>query len=280
MHSIAKMSLSRILLHMRWLFFLAALPLFGAYIGNPADPALMNTGFFSAQYPFFKLTSGYVGDYVSDKRYEAHQTSEDFDPNNAFRHFGVHSQMASVSLILVERLEIFGTAGGAKEHAQWCKKPSWSDATTTFLDFESNYQFAWSTGAKVVFLQWGSVFLSGDFTYFAIPSSHKSYFKFFNRLSLPLDTAPIQKFGLSEWQTALALSVRFVFLTPYAGINYISSHLNVQSGPEVPAIHYTNQQNFGYFYGLTLSLTGRFHLNIERRVRNEFAYGFSTIAVF
>lgn len=265
---------------MRFLFFLAALPLFASYIGNPAGPALMNTGFFSAQYPFFKCTTGYVGDYVSDKRYEASQTDANFDPNTAFRHFGVHSQMATVSLILVERLELFGMAGGAKEHAQWCKQPSWSDATATFLDFESNYQFAWSTGAKVVFLQWGNVFLSGDFSYFAIPSSHKSYFKFFNRLSLPLDTAPIQKFGLTEWQGALALSVRFVFLTPYVGVDYMRSHLHVQNGPAVPAINYYTQKNYGYFYGLTLSLTGRFHLNIERRVRNEFAYGFSTIAVF
>ena len=262
--------------------FLLLFPLFvfGAYIGNPADPALMNTGFFSSHYPFFKFTTGYVGDYVSDKRYEAQQTSPNFNPNQAFRHFGLHSQLASVSMIIVERLEIFGMAGGSKEHAQWNPQPTITDAATTFFDFESNYQFSWSTGAKVIFLQWGPVFLSGNFTYFAVPSSHKTYFKFFNRLNLPLDTAPEQRFGLSEWQTSLALSVRIVFVTPYAGIDYLHSHLAVQGGPQVPAINYYNDPKFGYFYGLTLSLTGRFHVNIERRVRNEFAYGFSTIAVF
>jgi hypothetical protein len=270
---------------MRWIFLLTPLclhiGLFGAYIGNPADPAIMNTGFFSSHYPFFKFTTGYVGDYVSDKRYYASQSDDsNFDPNQAFRHFGLHSQLASVSLILVERLEIFGMAGGSKEHAQWREQPTWSDAASMMFDFESNYHFSWSTGAKVVLLQWGSVFLSGEFSYFGVPSSHKSYFRFFNRLNLPMDTAPEQKFGLNEWQTSLALSVRFIFLTPYAGIDYLHSHLHVQGGPQVKAINYYNEEKFGYFYGLTLSLTGRFHVNIERRVRNEFAYGFSATAVF
>lgn len=265
---------------MRWLFLFAALPLFGVYIGNPADPALMNTGLFSAHYPFVKVTSGYVGDYISDKRYQAKTTNANFDANDAFRHFGLHSQLASVSLIFVERLEIFGLAGGSKEHLQWNENPSWSDTTEMFLDFESSYQFSWGAGARVILLQWGPVFLSGDFTYFGVPSSHKSYFKFFNKFNLPLNTAPEQKFGLSEWETALALSAKIFFLTPYGGVDYLYSNLYIQGGPAVPALNYYNQEKIGYFYGVTLSLTGRFHLNFERRVRNEFAYGLSATAVF
>lgn len=274
------MEFSGTLLCMRWLFLFFTVPIFGAYIGNPAEPALMNTGFFSAQYPFFKFTSGYVGDYISDKRYEARQTDPNFDPNQTFRHFGLHSQLASLSLIIVERLELFGMAGGSKEHADWHKQPALADAAATMFDFESNYHFSWSTGGKVILLQWGSIFLSGDFTYFAVPSSHKSYFKFFNKLNLNFESAPEQKLGLNEWQTSLALSARIYFISPYAGIDYLHSHLKVQPGPQVKTINYYNEQSFGYFYGLTLSLTGRFHFNIERRVRSEFAYGFSAIAVF
>lgn len=182
-------------------------------------------------------------------------------------------------MIFIERLQIFGTAGGSKEHAKLKKRPSVEDLSSTFFDFQSAYHFSWSVGSKVVLLQWGQTYFSTDFTYFAIPSSPKSFFKYFNRLNLPLDLTK-QKLSLREWQISAGLSSRFFFLTPYGGITYLHSKLHVQEGPEVPSINYYNEKKIGYFYGLTVSLTGRFHVNLERRVRDEFAYAFSTIAVF
>ncbi|MBX7066506.1 MAG: hypothetical protein K1X28_04690 [Parachlamydiales bacterium] len=243
---------------MRWLILFAALPLFGAYIGNPADPALMNTGFFSGVYPFFKFTTGYIYDYTQNKRFVAH--------DQTIKRFGLHSQQGSFSFIFIERLQLFGSAGGSKETV--VEKPLFD----MVLDVHTNYHFSWSAGGKVILFQWGQTFISGDFTYFAIPSSHKSYFKFLNRLNLPLDTEK-QEFSLREWQASLGLSSRFYFLTPYAGVTYLRSKLHAD-------IRYHNDVNWGYFYGLTVSLTGRLHVNVERRVRDEFAYTLSTIAVF
>src|SRR3990167_4134730 len=117
---------------MRWLFLFFTLPLFGAYIGNPAEPALMNTGFFSSSYPLFKFTSGYIGDYISDKRYVTSQS----DPNPV-KHFGLHSQMATLSFIFIERLEIFGNVGGTKEHAKIKEVPTKDDLTEVLTDFKS-----------------------------------------------------------------------------------------------------------------------------------------------
>jgi len=259
--------------HMKHWFLLSPLYLFGAYVGNPANPAIMNTGFFSSAYPFIKGTSGYIYDYTSNKRYEADQTSPDFDPNQTFKEFGLHSQLATFSIILVERLEVFGSAGGAKEQAKGRTNP-------TFLqDFESHYQFAWSAGAKAVLIQWGKTYLSCDFTYATIPESNKTFFKFLNRLDLPIDFTK-QKLSLKEWQISGALSSRFAFLTPYLGGTYLNSRLHVNSSPETGSIDYHNEYKWGWFFGLTLSMTGRFHVNLERRLRDEFAYTFSTIAVF
>ena len=260
---------------MRLFFLLFAFPLFGAYVGNPAAPAIMNTGFFSAHNPWIKGTTGYIADYISNKRYEAHQTDPDFDPNNAFRKFAIHSQLASFSIVILERLEMFGCVGGSKERTK-----AHDQSTLTFLtDFSSTYQFSWSTGAKVVLIQWGQTYLSTDFTYFSIPQSPKSFFKFLNRLNLPLDLNK-QKTSLTEWQGSIGLSSRFYFLTPYIGATYLHSRLHIESGPETGSIEYRNKYNIGYFYGLTLSITGRFHFNFERRIRDEFGYTFSTIAVF
>jgi hypothetical protein len=259
---------------MRWLFIFFSLPLFGVYVGNPADPGIMNMGFFSTTYSLFKFTSGYIYDYTSDKRYVASQKDPNFDPN-VVKRFGLHSQMASFSFILLERLQLYGTIGGSKEFVE--------QREVTMSDFifkpHTSYQFSWSAGGKAILFQWGQTFLSTDFTYFEIPPSHQTFFEFLNRLNLPLQVEK-QKLSLDEWQLSLGLSSRFVFLTPYGGVTYLHSTLHVQEGPDISSLNYRNQVNWGFFYGLTLSLTGRFHLNFERRVRDEFAYTFSTIAVF
>lgn len=257
---------------MKWIFIIAAFPLFGAYVGNPADPAIMNTGLFSASYPFFKFTSGYIYDYISNKRYEPEGITEDFD---TIKKFGLHSQLASFSLIFIERLQLFGTAGGSKEVIK-----EEEQALSDFIfDVHTSYHFSWSAGTKVILLQWGQTYLSGDFTYFAIPESHQSFFKFLNRLNLPLETEK-QKLSLNEWQVSLGLSSRFFFLTPYGGFTYLHSRLHVEEGIGIPSLNYQNEVNWGYFYGLTVSLTGRLHLNFERRMRDEIAYTLSTIVVF
>ncbi|HSX37712.1 MAG TPA: hypothetical protein VLE95_02650 [Chlamydiales bacterium] len=258
---------------MKWLYLFIPFHLFSAYVGNPANPAIMNTGFFSLNYPFVKGTSGYIYDYTSNKRYTADQQNPDFDPNQTFKEFGLHSQLATFSMIFVERMEIFGSAGGTKEQAKGRTHPSFLE------DFESHYQFAWSAGTKIVLIQWGKTYLSCDFTYFAIPESSKTFFKFLNHLHLPIDFSQ-HNLALQEWQFSGALSSRFAFLTPYAGGTYLHSRLHVSSTPETGPIDFHNERKFGWFFGLTASVTGRFHLNVERRVRDEFGYTFSTIAVF
>jgi hypothetical protein len=56
--------------------------------------------------------------------------------------------------------------------------------------------------------------------------------------------------------------------------------LHIATGPAIGSLSYRNENKVGYFYGITASLTGRFHLNFEQRFRDEKAYTFSTIAVF
>ncbi len=250
--------------------------MFGVYVGNPASPAIMNTGIFSAHNPLIKGTSGYIADYISDKKYETSQEIASLDLNDTFRDFIIHSQLASFSVILLERLEIFGTVGGSKERIKPHDQPPGAKIS---WDFESDYHFSWSTGAKVFLIQWGQTYLSTDFTYCSIPESPKSYFKFFNRLNLPMNFDK-QELSLDEWQSSLGLSSRIFIFTPYVAGNYMQSTLHVAKGEEIGSIEYKNKYKFGYFYGITVSISGRFHLNFEQRFRSENGYSFSTVAVF
>lgn len=237
----------------------------------------MNTGLFSAHNPVIKGTTGYIADYITDKHYIADSQNASFDPDDAFKKFIIHSQMATFSLIILERLELFGTVGGSKPRTKLYEENPNMDL---ILDFSSSYQFSWSTGAKVILMQWGQTYFCTDFTYFAMPESPNSYFQYFNRLNLPIDFSKKQELTLNEWQISLGLSSRIFFLTPYGGGNYLNSKLHIGSGPEVGALNYKNHYSFGYFYGITLSLSGSFHLNFEQRFRSENAYTFSTVAVF
>lgn len=265
---------------MRWLLILFfAFPVFGSYVGNPASPAIMNMGIFSGPSPFFKFTSGYLGDYTSNLRLQARSNNANIDPQQTFHELGIHSQMATVSAILVERLELYGAAGGSKEHAKWDRQPTYSDFTTIMTDFESSYHFSWGLGCKVILVQWWQTYLGANLSYFDVPSSHQSYFKFLNRLNLPMEPEK-QTFSMHEWQFSLGLSSRFWIFTPYGGASYLATRVNIHGAGDVPPLYYKNRENYGFFYGLTISLTGRFHINLERRVRDEFAYSIAGIAVF
>lgn len=243
---------------MRYLFLLLALPLFGAYIGNPATPAIMNTGIFSTNYSFFKFTSGYIYDYTYDKRYTAN--------DQVIKQFGLLSQQGSFSLILLERLQLYGSSGTSKEMVE--NKSIYEEVFT----INTNAHFSFSVGARLILLKFGQTFLTLDGSYFNVPSSEKSYFKYLNQLNLPIGGEK-QKFAVEEWQANIGLASKIFFLTPYGGVNYLQSTLDAEKT-------YHNEVKWGFFYGLTLSLTGRLHLNFERRVRDEFAYSFATIAVF
>jgi hypothetical protein len=257
------------------LFF--AFPIFGFYVGNPASPAIMNMGIFSGPSPTFKFTSGYLADYTTNKRYEPH---DEQPGEQTFHEFGIHSQMATASAIFVERLELYGAAGGSKEHAKWDRNPTYTDYETILTDFTSSYTFSWAAGCKVILIQWWQTYLGADFTYYDVPANHQSYFKYLNRLNLVMDDPTKQTFDLHEWQVSLGLSSRIWIFTPYCGGTYLQSQLNIRSGNDVPPLYFRNSEAWGFFYGLTVSLTGRFHLNFEGRLFDETAYSFAAIAVF
>lgn len=240
--------------------FLFVLPLFAHFVGNPGDPAIMNAGVFSGGYPFCKWSSGYLYDYIPNKRFV---TKKAF-----FKRFGLQSQEALFSLIFVERLQFYASMGGSKEMLE-------EKSMYDFLfETKTGYHFSWSLGARVILFQWGQTFLSGSFTYASVPESSQSFLSILDRVNFPFPNADEkQKFSLEQWQASIGLASKLLFVTPYAGIDYFSSKLEVEKS-------YKEAEPIGYFYGFTLSVTGKFHLCFERRIGNEFGYSFATSAVF
>ncbi len=258
--------------------FVCVSTLASAPVGNPSSPALVKSGIFSPCNPWIAFSTGYLADYVSDMKLSLSSGSLEFDPHPTFDKFQLHSQMASVSLILLQRLEAYALLGGTKEKLALetdPKTPLYSD----LFDFQSSYHFSWAAGMKIVLLEWGRTYFSIDGNYFAVPSSHKSFFKFLNRLNLPLETEK-QTFYLREWQMGASLASSFWIFTPYVGMKYLHAKLRIQEGQLNSPLIYRNERSIGYYYGLTLNLTSKFQITGERRMRDEFAYMFSTQAIF
>jgi hypothetical protein len=258
-----------------FLIFLAA-SLIAAPVGNPAGPALTSGGFLPN--PFFKLATGYLADYISDMRLSLSKGEADFDAENTLHRFGLHSQMATFSLSLLQRIEFYTLLGGSKEHVNLKEEPD-TPLFSALFGFKTTYHFSWAAGARVVLLQWGQTYFSADGSYFTVPTSQQAFFSFLNRLNLPLDENE-QHFFLREWQGGVALSSCFWFLTPYVGIKYLNTTLQIESGPENSSLTYRNEKRIGYYFGATLSFFNKFFLLFEQRLRDEFAYMGSAYIVF
>jgi hypothetical protein len=238
----------------------------------------MRGGIFSAPTPFFKVTTGYLADYISDMRLSLSSGDADFNPQHTLNQFGLHSQMATFSIAFLQRVELYTLLGGSKEHVKLKTDPP-TPLFSALFDFKTTYHFSWAVGGNCILLQWFQTYLSLTGSYFAVPTSQHAFFRFLNRLNLPLDENE-QHFFLREWQVGLALSSRFWFLTPYVGTKYLNTTLRIQEGPENSSLTYHNEKRWGYYFGATLSFYNKIFLVFERRVRDEFAYTGSAYIVF
>lgn len=238
----------------------------------------MSGGIFGTPPSFFRLTTGYLADYISDMKLSHSSGSAEFDADDVLKRFGLHSQMAEFSLSLLQRLEFYALLGGSKEKVKLKNDPE-PPLKDLLMEFKTTYHFSWAAGMRIILLQWGQTFFSLDGSYFTVPSSHEAYFTFLNRLNIPLDENE-QHLYLREWQIGAALSSRFWLITPYIGVKYLRTTLRIQEGPENSPLTYHNSPRFGYFFGATLSLFNKIFVGIERRVRDESAYMGTAYAAF
>lgn len=202
----------------------------------------------------------------------------DFNAKKAVKRFGLHSQMAELSLSLLNRIEFYTLLGGSKEHVKLHTEPE-TPFYSALFEFQTTYHFSWSVGVRAVFLQWGQTFLSADGSYFTVPTSQHAFFKFLNRMDIPLDSNE-QHLYLRQWQAGAALSSCFWCLTPYIGAKYSHTTLRIQEGPENSTLTYENRPRFGYYFGATLSILDKVFITVERRLRDESAYMGTACAAF
>jgi hypothetical protein len=261
--------LKKIICSILFTFFLHA-----SYVGNIAEPAILEKGLFSDKDPWIKVQTGYLVDFVNDKKLVSDHNIATVGNENRVNNFEIISNMGKVSISFRERMEIYGMFGQSTTKLNWFASTPEND-DGQFLKIESEYNFSWLTGVKIILLQFGKIYFGTDFTYFRIPNIKRSQF-FFNAEPIPFATRP-QYLTLREWHLAFGLAATFGSFTPYLGGKYLLTKIRFRSDN---SFNLKNRLSFGIFLGTTVSMGEKFSLNAEARLHDELAYSVAGSAAF
>lgn len=171
---------------MRLLYCLAALPLLAAQVGNPANPVLLDEGFWIPDTFWSNFQAGATQDFLIQKKLK---------PSKKFSHLPLskirmegNSQIADLVWCIREKINIQLNLGSA--HFKW----RWND---------DGGKMCWS----------GSGFFLGGDVKLVLLEAKDTVFAADGQAGLWKDSGA----EYSYWQGAFALSHRFRFCAPYAG---------------------------------------------------------------
>lgn len=260
-----------------WFFLLSLFKVCeAAYVGNIASPAILEKGLFSEKDPWIKFQTGYLADFVSDKKLISQSISPSFGNDRRVNNFEIISNMGKVSVTFKERMELYGLFGQSSSKILWFVSPPTEEIPLgKFLNIETESNFSWITGAKVILLEFGKTYVGLDFSYFRIPKTKRSIL-YFNQELIPFETNP-QFFSLREWHIAFGIASSMGPMTPYIGAKYLITKIRFKSDTSLTL---RNRLSLGYFLGTSVSLHEKFYLNAEVRLHDELAYSVAGSAAF
>lgn len=245
------------------LLALAALPLCGAPVGNPAAPKIIEEGFFIPRDFPVDVRAGYEGDFVADAKLKQYGPG-----HGRVDSYQQETNSGTITLNILERVDVFGILGSSRTNADWRFEDSLGGIHR--IELETNYDFLWGVGARGILYEWkclclglGGRFESSQY----IPSW------------LTSDGVP-QSVSHShvkwrEWQIDLDLSYKIDIFIPYVGVKYSNVQTKIQGFTTPISQNGTGSDRFknripvGVFIGCSLSSSKFFMLNIEGRLVDE-----------
>ncbi len=245
---------------MRYLIFLILAvchSLSALYMGNPAEPQIIDDGFWISQDASFGLKIGYLGDRVADRKMRA----------NSHGHSRIDKMTLSfdqgvLALNYLDRAEIYGMAGSM--NGELSNRPHIDNKRR---QYETHDGWTAGTGGRFLLAQWGKIVIGIDGKIqWANPGM-----KWMAVDGVSKNTGGHLKY--CEWQASFALSYTADWLTPYLGVKYSNVHAAVSGIPSAifPHGHFKmiNRDRFGMALGCTLSPGKKFDLFAEVQMFDE-----------
>lgn len=189
------------------LFFLAPLfPLAAFWAGNPAQPALENSGIIHKSPEWWSFRLSYIGDYVYKQRF-----LDEFPlPGNTVTstYIRLWTQAGMLTLNFRDRIDLYAILGGTRLDID-------NDVTTS-------QQLSWGFGGKLIILREGRFHVGVDLKYFQTNQSPQ----YFLSEGAPYNIMSDFHFDYSEIQASLGIAYRTKYVSPYATASYLMSKLS------------------------------------------------------
>jgi hypothetical protein len=232
--------------------FLAAL-----YMGNPAEPEIIDCGFFIPQDSCMGLKIGYQGDWVFDRMLKAYVGA-----HGRIDRFEIQMNQGMIALNYLDRFELYGTVG-AMNSSFWVRPHT--DGMRR--EFETDNHWTAGGGVRLLLAEWGNtgIGLDGKIQY-GQPSIK---WITVNGVS----HASGAHLAYHEWQGSFAAYHTIDLFTPYLGVKYSNVHANVSGLSKIAYSHkhfkMTNRCRFGMALGCTVSQGKKMDINVEMQLVDE-----------
>jgi len=244
------------------LFLLLHSKMFALYMGNPAEPEIIDTGFFISQDSSIGLKIGYQGDRIFDRLLHGFAGS-----HGRIDCFEMQMDQGVIALNYLDRFELYGTAGSMRSRFWFRPK-----ADKKRREFETNNRGTGGAGARLLLAQWGNTGIGLD----AKVQYGKPGLRWITVDGISHSSSAHMTY--LEWQGSFAVYHTLDLFTPYLGAKYsnVHAHLKGVSKISYPHQHFrmSNRNRFGMALGCTLSQGKKVDLNLEVQLIDEQAVTF------
>lgn len=262
-------------------------------VGNPADPALLCDGLFfegtccldfcdpgASWCQALSFRIGYYGDFVFQRHLEIdrHEASDYIENSELFTNAGYFVINAW------DRIDFFFTLGATNIFIETnyssfslptvITPPAFPAGGNRFT-IETETDFSWSIGARLILWQCGCTTLGAEAQYFSTRPSIERITAA-DRVSAYIDDNITLKYR--EWQFGLGIAHRINIFVPYAAIKWAGVKvdmddarfdLSVDGVNDVILHNLENRKDVGYAIGVTLTDCWKKSLTIEARFADE-----------
>ncbi len=239
------------------LLFLSALPVHALYVGNPAEPDIIEEGFLFCAEGWASIKMGYQGDLCFNRRLKAKDHA--YGRMDAFS-YGMNQGVLTFNIL--DLFEAYGSVGSMEGYLS--HRPRHDLAQR---NYDTGGDLTWGAGVRGEVFHWGATTLSVDGKY---QSSH-----------LPIRWNSINghtystesKLKYREYQVSAGLSHQIDIFIPYLAVMYscADAKLNHIRSEILSVSHFSmiSRDRFGGALGCTLSPAYLIDLNFEVRMFSE-----------
>lgn len=239
------------------------MPLTALYNGNPSLPDMPEQGLFISGDQCLGMKLGYELDTTFSKRvkFDLEQKAPKIRMKDLLDTYHSTKQLGVITFNFIDRFEIYTLLGAMK--LSMSQRPFGG----SYVEYETDNEFIWGVGGRVVLVYWDEVILGVNARYNA---SH------LDLSQLIINGAPVvtsdAKMEYHEWQLGMSFSREIGPFIPYVGVAYASMLSELKNLPifdNAERIELENRNPFLLLLGVGMTSGRMMNLNLEVRMLGE-----------